>query len=62
MTDRPKPRVLIFIVAYNAEKTIDRVVSRIPRELAESYEADILIIDDASPDATFARTCIDAPP
>src|SRR5215472_9227046 len=56
MTDRPKPRVLIFIVAYNAEKTIESVVSRIPADLAEQYELDILIIDDASPDATFLRS------
>jgi glycosyltransferase involved in cell wall biosynthesis len=56
MTDRSKPRVLIFIVAYNAEKTIDSVVSRIPRHLEDRYEIDILIIDDASPDATFLRS------
>src|SRR5215831_18598042 len=56
MNDRSKPRVLIFIVAYNAEKTIDSVVSRIPHELADRYEIDILIIDDASPDTTFAHS------
>ncbi|HEY1341417.1 MAG TPA: bifunctional glycosyltransferase/class I SAM-dependent methyltransferase [Bryobacteraceae bacterium] len=55
---RAKPRVLIFIVAYNAEKTIGSVVRRIPRELAEHYEVDILIIDDASDDATFAQSCL----
>ena len=48
-----KPRVLIFIVAYNAEKTIASVVRRIPADLARSYEIEILIIDDASGDATF---------
>src|SRR3954449_1774655 len=56
MIDRPKPRVLVFIVAYNAEKTIDSVVSRIPRELEDRYQLDILIIDDASPDTTFQRS------
>jgi glycosyltransferase involved in cell wall biosynthesis len=56
MNDRPKPRVLVFIVAYNAEKTIDSVVSRIPRELEDRYHIDILIIDDASPDTTFQRS------
>ena len=56
MIDRPKPRVLVFIVAYNAEKTIDSVVSRIPRELEDLYQLDILIIDDASPDTTFLRS------
>ncbi len=47
-----KPRVLIFIVAYNAEKTIEKVLKRIPDSLQE-YETEILIIDDASKDATF---------
>ena len=49
-----KKRVLIFIVAYNAERTIQDVVSRIPSSLA-AYEPEILIIDDSSPDQTFER-------
>jgi glycosyltransferase involved in cell wall biosynthesis len=51
-----KPRVLIFVVAYNAEKTIDNVVRRIPASLAESYDIEILIIDEASRDSTFERS------
>ena len=51
-----KPRVLVFIVAYNAERTIDRVVQRIPASLAETYAIDVLIIDDASQDSTFERS------
>lgn len=51
-----KPRVLIFIVAYNAEKTVAGVVHRIPESLLDTYEADILIIDDASADATFEQS------
>lgn len=51
-----KPRILVFIVAYNAERTIDSVVRRIPSDLGELYEIEILIIDDASDDATFARS------
>jgi glycosyltransferase involved in cell wall biosynthesis len=47
-----KPSVLIFIVAYNAEKTIQDVLRRIPLEL-QAYHTEILIIDDASQDATF---------
>src|SRR5208282_5429801 len=47
-----KKRVLIFIVAYNAERTIQQVVRRIPSSLAE-YETEILIIDDSSGDRTF---------
>ena len=47
-----KKRVLIFIVAYNAERTIRDVVSRIPRSLAR-FDTEILIIDDSSQDRTF---------
>jgi glycosyltransferase involved in cell wall biosynthesis len=50
-----KPRVLVFIVAYNAEKTIAKVLFRIPASLLDTYEVDILIIDDSSRDATFER-------
>lgn len=49
-----KPRVLIFIVAYNAEKTIRDVLRRIPASLRQ-YDTEILIIDDASGDRTFER-------
>jgi glycosyltransferase involved in cell wall biosynthesis len=51
--DRNK-RVLIFIVAYNAERTIQDVVRRIPASLAR-YDTEILIIDDSSRDDTFGR-------
>ena len=46
-------RVLIFIVAYNAEKTIDSVLDRIPQVL-RTKDVEVLIIDDSSKDATFA--------
>jgi glycosyltransferase involved in cell wall biosynthesis len=49
-----KKRVLIFIVAYNAERTIQQVVRRIPPSLAE-YDTEILIIDDSSHDETFEQ-------
>ncbi len=48
-----KQKLLVFIVAYNAEKTIGQVLSRIPASLGDRYEVDVLIIDDASPDSTF---------
>jgi len=54
--NRRKPRVLIFIVAYNAETTIASVVRRIPNDLGKTYEIEILIIDDASRDATFLES------
>ena len=54
----PKPinlgrkRLLIFIVAYNAESTIQKVLSRIPPSL-QSDQVEVLIIDDSSKDDTF---------
>jgi 2-polyprenyl-3-methyl-5-hydroxy-6-metoxy-1,4-benzoquinol methylase len=51
----PKQRLLVFIVAYNAERTIEAVLHRIPPELAAAYDVEVLVIDDASPDATFER-------
>ena len=53
MTHQKKPRVLVFVVAYNAERTIESVLSRIPASLSEDYEVEILAIDDASGDRTF---------
>ena len=49
-----KKRVLIFIVAYNAERTIQEVIRRIPASL-ELYDTEVLIIDDSSRDDTFGR-------
>ena len=55
MNSNGKPRVLIFIVAYQAQDTIAAVLTRIPAELAEKYDIEILIIDDSSSDLTFDR-------
>jgi glycosyltransferase involved in cell wall biosynthesis len=49
----PKPKLLIFIVAYQAEFTIAKVLSRIPKNLKDDYDPELLIIDDASKDRTF---------
>ena len=46
-------RLLIFVVAYNAEATIEKVLTRIPRSL-HTHEVEVLIIDDSSQDTTFA--------
>jgi len=51
--NQSKPRLLIFIVAYHAESTIASVLSRIPKNILDDYEAEVLIIDDASKDQTF---------
>src|SRR5262245_35813127 len=48
-----KRRLLIFVVAYNAESTLEKVLSRIPESLSENYQVEILAIDDASTDRTF---------
>ncbi len=50
-----KKKLLIFIVAYNAEKTIESVLTRIPESLGENFDTEILVIDDASKDNTFER-------
>ena len=52
--DFAQKRVLIFIVAYNAEKTISSVLNRIPASLRNS-SVEVLIIDDSSKDQTFAQ-------
>src|SRR5215210_686307 len=54
MTDFAGKRILIFIVAYNAETTIEGVLGRIPREL-HGANVEVLVIDDFSHDATFSR-------
>ena len=48
-----KKKLLIFIVAYNAEKTVGKVFERIPKILSKIYSLEILIIDDCSNDKTF---------
>lgn len=48
-----RPKLLIFIVAYHAERTIKDVIDRIPDSMGDSYDVEILIIDDASSDRTF---------
>ena len=48
------PRLLVFIVAYQAERTIEKVIKRIPNSLADDFDVEILAIDDASEDRTFA--------
>src|SRR3954465_8385235 len=47
-----RKRLLIFIVAYNAQTTIEKVLSRIPRSL-RGENVEVLIIDDSSQDDTF---------
>ena len=50
---KPDPRILIFVVAYNAGKTIASVLDRIPTEL-RGGNVEVLVIDDFSQDDTFS--------
>ena len=50
---KKKTKLLIFVVAYNAEKTIESVINRIPKKLSLIYDIEVLIIDDCSKDHTF---------
>ncbi|GAK49250.1 glycosyl transferase family 2 [Candidatus Moduliflexus flocculans] len=53
MSEILKKRLLIFIVAYNAERHIQHVLDRIPPSIYQDYEYEILLIDDSSTDHTF---------
>src|SRR3954464_14067673 len=48
-----KQRLLVFIVAYNAERTIEKTLRRIPPSLLDHYDVEVLVIDDSSKDKTF---------
>ncbi len=45
-------RLLIFIVAYEAETTLQNVLARIPESVFE-HDTEVLVIDDSSKDRTF---------
>ena len=46
-------RLLILIVAYNAESTLTPVLDRLPAAVLRDYDCEVLVIDDASDDGTF---------
>ena len=48
-----RPRILIFVIAYRAERTLAHVLDRIPSSLFESYDCEVLVVDDASTDRTL---------
>lgn len=48
-----QPRLLVLIVAYNAETTLSAVLDRIPASVLRDFQCEVLVIDDASTDATF---------
>ncbi len=47
-------RILIFVVAYNAESTLESVLGRIPESL-RNENVEVLVIDDFSQDETFSK-------
>jgi len=57
MTPQKKPRLLIFVIAYHAESTLRAVLERIPSSVFETYDCQILVVDDASEDRTFEIGC-----
>lgn len=48
-------RVLVFIVAYEAERHIESVLSRVPADLWNSREVHFLLIDDGSRDQGVSK-------
>jgi glycosyltransferase involved in cell wall biosynthesis len=55
MSSKPqKPRLLVFVIAYYAETTLTRVLERIPASVFEENDCEVLVVDDASDDRTYA--------
>lgn len=52
MVQAPRPRLLVFVIAYYAEATLTSVLERIPASIFEEYECEVLVVDDASTDRT----------
>jgi glycosyltransferase involved in cell wall biosynthesis len=52
-TPATRKRLLVFVIAYRAEKTLTWVLSRIPSTIFETLDCEILVVDDASTDRTF---------
>ena len=53
MTRHGRFRLLVFVIAYFAEDTLQRVLERIPAVVFDDYDCEILVVDDASKDRTF---------
>jgi len=47
-----KPRIVVLVVAYNAESHLAKTLDRIPRDFAAQVN-EVLVCDDASPDNTY---------
>jgi glycosyltransferase involved in cell wall biosynthesis len=53
MSQRSRPRLLVFVIAYYAEETLKSVLERIPRSMFDEYDCELLVVDDASTDRTL---------
>ena len=53
MLEARRPRLLVFVIAYQAESTLAFVLQRIPPGVFEGFECEVLVVDDASEDRTF---------
>ena len=54
MNDRP-PRISVIVAAYRPGDGIERVISSLDRQTLPQDEFETIIVDDGSPDDTFAR-------
>ena len=52
MSERPKKRIGILIVAYNAVNTLISTIDRIPQDVMRKIE-EIFVFDDHSTDRTY---------
>jgi glycosyltransferase involved in cell wall biosynthesis len=50
---RQRARLLVFIIAYQAESTLTAVLDRIPLAVFRDWETEVLVVDDASADRTY---------
>ncbi|MGV8038791.1 MAG: glycosyltransferase family 2 protein [Thermoanaerobaculaceae bacterium] len=50
---RSRFRLLVFVVAYYAESTLTGVLQRIPRQVFEDFDCEVLVVDDGSQDRTY---------
>ncbi len=48
-----RERLLVFVIAYYAEDSLEQVLDRIPRRIFDDFDCEILVVDDASNDRTF---------
>ncbi len=52
-TGSGRERLLVFVIAYYAEESLEQVLDRIPRRIFDDFACEILVVDDASDDRTF---------